>query len=117
MPARSYIVIDARDNVATAVRELPVGEVLCIETPFCAGVLTLIDPIPFGHKFALRLIAAGRPVIKYGETTGLTTDDIQPGRHVHVHNVEGIKGRGDKARGERCDRTTTAPPDLTCEVS
>ena len=60
--------------------------------------LTLADPIPFGHKFALRPIPAGGPVVKYGETVGLATEDIAAGQHVHVHNVEGIKGRGDKMK-------------------
>jgi altronate dehydratase small subunit len=35
-------------------------------------------------------------VIKYGETIGLATSDISPGEHVHVHNVEGQRGRGDR---------------------
>ena len=38
-------------------------------------------------------------MIKYGETVGLATEDIGAGQHVHVHNVEGIKGRGDKIAG------------------
>lgn len=43
--------------------------------------------IPAGHKAALRRIACGEPVIKYGFPIGLATTDIAPGEHVHVHNV------------------------------
>jgi altronate dehydratase small subunit len=97
---RRFIVIDRRDNVATAVQTLPAREVLDMEAGTTAdrasGPLTLCEAIPFGHKFALRPIPARGPVIKYGETAGLATEDIEAGQHVHVHNVEGIKGRGDK---------------------
>ena len=40
-------------------------------------------------------IKKGTPIIKYGETIGLATEDIKEGDHVHVHNVEGLRGRGD----------------------
>ena len=51
--------------------------------------------IPFGHKFSLAQISVGSPVIKYGEVIGLSTDAIQPGDYVHVHNVASARGRGD----------------------
>jgi altronate dehydratase small subunit len=56
-----------------------------------------LQPIPFGHKIALVDIEADQPVIKYGEVIGLATEKIARGQHVHVHNVEGLKGRGDQA--------------------
>lgn len=102
MAARRFIVIHERDNVATAVQALPAREVVDVEAvtaPGSAGPVTLCQAIPFGHKFALRPIPAGGPVVKYGETVGLATEDIEAGQHVHVHNVEGIKGRGDKIAG------------------
>jgi altronate dehydratase small subunit len=36
-------------------------------------------------------------VRKYAEVIGLATEKIARGQHVHVHNVEGLKGRGDQA--------------------
>ena len=33
---------------------------------------------------------------KYGEVIGAATRDIRVGEHVHVHNVEGKRGRGDR---------------------
>jgi altronate dehydratase small subunit len=62
------------------------------------GRVTILvtEKIPFGHKFALRLIKKGEKITKYGETIGLATKEIQTGQHVHVHNLESRRGRGDK---------------------
>jgi altronate dehydratase small subunit len=46
---------------------------------------------------ALRPIEAGELVLKYGQTIGRAGARIEPGEHVHVHNVEGTRGRGDLA--------------------
>ena len=40
-----------------------------------------------GHKYALRPIAAGENVIKYGMPIGHATRDIAVGEHVHTHNL------------------------------
>ncbi len=49
--------------------------------------IELRQPIPLCHKFALRAVAAGAPVVKYGETIGRASRDIAPGEHVHIHNL------------------------------
>ena len=41
-----------------------------------------------GHKYALRPIAEGENVIKYGMPIGRATAGIGAGEHVHVHNVK-----------------------------
>ncbi len=46
------------------------------------------DKIPAGHKYALRPIACGETVIKYGEIIGRATQDIAVGDWVHTHNVK-----------------------------
>jgi altronate dehydratase len=46
------------------------------------------DPIPSGHKIALRNIPAGSPLLKYGQVIGTAAIDIGEGQHVHSHNVE-----------------------------
>ena len=40
-----------------------------------------------GHKYALRDIAKGENIIKYGNPIGHATADIKAGEHVHTHNV------------------------------
>lgn len=92
----SAIVVDEKDNVATALRDLAAGEEAATESGGHARQTRLVNPIPFGHKFALSEIAAGEPIIKYGEVIGMSTAVIAAGEHVHVHNVEGLRGRGDR---------------------
>jgi altronate dehydratase len=48
--------------------------------------LVLKAGIPFGHKVALRSIAEGEAVVKYGVPIGTATAPIAAGDHVHVHN-------------------------------
>ncbi len=72
---------------------LTTGESLSVGSS--SSAVTLLKDIPFGHKFALEDIMKGTPIIKYGETIGFATEDIKEGDHVHVHNVEGLRGRGD----------------------
>jgi altronate dehydratase small subunit len=55
------------------------------------------DDIPYGHKIALKEIAQGESIFKYGEVIGQATKLIRPGQHVHVHNVVSLRGRGDLA--------------------
>ncbi|MBR2343480.1 MAG: altronate dehydratase [Clostridia bacterium] len=40
-----------------------------------------------GHKYALRDIAEGENIIKYGNPIGHATAPIKKGEHVHTHNV------------------------------
>jgi len=92
----SAILIDRKDNVATALRQLQQGDSVQVGIEDYSVTTPLLQDIPFGHKYALKDIRKGEGVIKYGETIGLATEDIQQGQHVHVHNIESQKGRGDK---------------------
>lgn len=92
---QQLIVINPKDNVATATVDLQKGQEIKIETGSDSFVITLQLNIKFGHKVAIKNIKKGTPVYKYGEEIGLTTEDISLGEHVHVHNVVGQRGRGD----------------------
>ena len=94
--ARSVIVVDKKDNVATALRHLEQGNSIRVEMEGFTIDVTLAQAILLGHKFALKDIEPGQPIIKYGETIGLATRKIVKGEHTHVHNVEGLRGRGDR---------------------
>ena len=96
MLSQSAIVVDKKDNVATALRQLEPSNSIRVETVDYAVDVTLSQTIPCGHKFALKDIEPGEPIIKYGEVIGLATRKIMKGEQAHVHNVEGLKGRGDK---------------------
>lgn len=90
------LIVNPCDNVATAVRRLPTGEIAHLKAGDRTIDVFLTESIPFGHKFAVNDIARAEKIVKYGETIGLATEDIACGQHVHVHNVEGLRGRGDK---------------------
>ena len=85
------LVITSSDNVATALEPLEAGRVLDIN----GQRISVAQATPRGHKIALRLIRCGEPVVKYGSSIGTATEDIQPGAHVHTHNVASGRGRGD----------------------
>jgi altronate dehydratase len=103
----AVLVISARDNVATALETLEPGR----EIHAGEFSLTAIEPIPRGHKIALRAIAAGEAVIKYGSSIGNASTDIAAGAHVHIHNVASARGRGDlTARADSIARIAE-PPD------
>jgi len=61
----------------------------------------LRDDIRFGHKFSLTRIEAGSDILKYGEVIGSAQQVIEPGEHVHIHNVVSTRGRGDLAKEEK----------------
>jgi len=83
------LVVDAKDNVATALRPLEKGECLEIEVGTSTLEVTVLESIPFGHKIALIGLEEGDEVRKYGEVIGLATQKVAKGQHVHVHNVKG----------------------------
>jgi altronate dehydratase len=102
------IVISAEDNVATALEAIERGQ-----TVHAGGAtVTATEAIPRGHKIALRAIAAGDRVIKYGSPIGSASQAIAAGAHVHTHNVASTRGRGDLSRhgaaGATADGATQA---------
>ena len=56
--------------------------------------IPVVGRIPAGHKVAIRPIAAGEAVRRYGQIIGFATAPVAPGEHVHVHNL----GMGDFAK-------------------
>lgn len=81
--------LHADDDVAIARGPIPANTTLAE----AGGIITRAD-IPGAHKVALRALKAGDPVRRYGQIIGFVTQDIEPGAHVHTHNVS----MGDFAR-------------------
>lgn len=96
------------DDVAIAWRDLDAGTDLSMSADNAKPTrFQLLEDIPGGHKVAVRAIAAGRPVRRYGEVIGYAMRAIQPGEHVHVHNLGPGAGRSD----EFCE---AVPPPMSC---
>jgi predicted RecA/RadA family phage recombinase len=107
---RAVLVISERDNVATALEPLEPGRRIDVG----GGFVVATDPIPAGHKVALRPIGAGTAVVKYGSPIGTAVGDIAAGSHVHTHNVASSRGRGDLESPAAPALTRLAePPDMT----
>jgi len=70
-----------KDNVVVALNGLKKGDRVRVEE------ITAAQEIPPGHKLATASIAAGETVIKYGQVIGTAVSDIEPGDHVHTHNL------------------------------
>ena len=85
----SAILLDARDNVATALAEMHAGEYV-LDAPDGERTVTLPADIPAGFKLAVAPIGSGQEVRKYGCPIGLATADIQVGECVHVHNIRSL---------------------------
>ena len=90
------IVLNALDNVATLIDSASASD-LCNLQGEATHTLKLPGDIPFGHKVCIRDLAPGADVIKYGQVIGRASRAIAAGDHVHVHNVEAARGRGDQA--------------------
>jgi altronate hydrolase len=70
------------DNVVIARMDLAAGTAIPQEK------ITCLDAIAHGHKVATAGIEKGQAVNKYGQIIGFASQDIEPGQHVHTHNVE-----------------------------
>ncbi len=81
---KQFIKIRAADNVAVALQDLARGTSLAVD----GQTVKLLSDIGRGHKFALYPIAKDCDVVKYGYPIGHAQTDIQPGEHVHIHNVK-----------------------------
>ena len=82
------ILIDGRDSVVTVTSEAPEGVEIRFEHAGQAGRL-VSRGVPKYHKAALRDIAAGETVYKYGEPIGRASEFIPAGAWVHCHNLKG----------------------------
>ena len=77
------IVINEKDSVAVAVRQLAKHEAIDIG----GRSIVMMDDISVPHKIALREIKKDAVVYKYGYPIGIATRDIMEGELVHVHNI------------------------------
>jgi altronate dehydratase len=89
--------VTKEDNVAVVVRDVTVGETVLVHRGSEILKIAAATSTPAGHKIALQDFKRGEHVLKYGEVIGGASDDIPAGSHVHTHNLEGRRGRGDKS--------------------
>lgn len=79
-----YIIIDPEDNVGVALTDLQKGETFEVG----GAAIELKSDIQRAHKFALKAIANGEDVIKYGYPIGHAISDIELGGLVNEKNIK-----------------------------
>ena len=99
--------IDARDNVATALDELGAQEEAMLLGDAYAASIRVTEAIPKGHKAALKDIAPGEKIVKYGVVIGEATAAIPAGSWAHLHNIRSLYDE----RASHLDVHTGAPND------
>ncbi|TDV16649.1 UxaA family hydrolase [Paraburkholderia caballeronis] len=102
------IKLHENDDVAIARGAIPAGAVIDE-----LGGLVVIDDIPAAHKVAIRDVAQGAPVRRYGQIIGFATQPIRAGQHVHVQNVSIGDFDRDYAFGEDVRAVEPAKAPLT----
>ncbi|MEZ6042037.1 MAG: altronate dehydratase family protein [Planctomycetaceae bacterium] len=90
------------DNVAVARVAMAKGD----HAEYDGGSVVLEDAIPAGHKVAIRAIAQGEAILKYGQPIGQASESVAVGRWVHVHNVKASRGQQSY---EFCTEITSPP--------
>lgn len=85
---KKAIKINDNDNVIIALEQLHQGDKIISELLVDQHQITALQDIPAGHKIAIKPIAQGENIIKYGFPIGHATQAIQVGEHVHTHNVK-----------------------------
>ena len=83
------VILHESDNVAVVVRAVKAGETIVVNAE---ELLTATEDVDVGHKIALRPIASGGAVYRYGEPIVEATRAIESGAWVHVHNTRPIPG-------------------------
>ncbi len=77
------VLLRSDDDVAVAARPIPAGAVVEVG----GRSVRAVEPIALGHKLAVRAVAEGAAVRKYGQVIGFASKAIGEGAWVHSHNL------------------------------
>jgi altronate dehydratase small subunit len=108
------LVLNEKDHVAVVLRPVAAGHVIVVKFPSGLIELTVSEAIPLCHKLALRDIAAGEPVMRYGQCIGEARMAITRGGWVHIHNL--VSRRAGKNLPARADINLAAYLDTAADA-
>ena len=103
-PQPRTLLLNPADNIAVALANLEVGS----STPQGPAI---VRRVPKGHKFAIRLIAMGEPIFKFGQIIGFAREPIVPGDWVHEHNC-GMGGADGSLTHDYAFSEGAVPPEM-----
>lgn len=78
------VYLSPQDNICVVAQRLEAG----VQIQVAGEDVTVASTLPIGHKIAVRPIASGETVLKYGAPIGSATVAIAQGDHVHTHNLQ-----------------------------
>lgn len=81
---KQFIHIHPADNVIIALKEIEKGQTIKVND----NHIQALEAINRGHKMAIQQINSTGLIIKYGSPIGHATEDIQPGKAIHTHNIK-----------------------------
>ncbi|TRW94194.1 altronate dehydratase [Paracoccus sp. M683] len=87
------LILQENDNIAVLTARAAAGD-----DPLGLGA-PLEKPVAAGHKIARVAIAAGSPVLKFGQFIGTASQNIAAGEHVHAQNCSFANPEQDYAIG------------------
>jgi altronate hydrolase len=82
-PRSAVLRLHPQDDIVIAKSALAKGDLIDAG----AGPLALLQDVPAGHKVAAHALRTGAPVRRYGQVIGFASQPIEPGEHVHLHNL------------------------------
>jgi len=92
LPIIDCLVLTPNDNVGVlAISGGEPNQIVKILKP-STNMIRLKTSVPKAHKIAIREIKTNDPIIKFGQIIGISTQNILPGEHVHIHNVKSADG-------------------------
>ena len=86
---RQWLQIDAADNLAVALSDLPAGH----EVSFSGKKFTLRNQVPAKHKFTLRKIKKEEPFVMYGAKVGFAVRDVEAGEALAESHIRPGKSK------------------------
>jgi altronate dehydratase small subunit len=98
MAQKRALKMKSNDNTATVLEEVQPGDEVGARLGGEITAVVATEKVPFAFKIALSDIPKGGMIYKYGEVIGKASSDIHKGQMVHIHNLEGTRGRGDLAQ-------------------
>jgi (2R)-sulfolactate sulfo-lyase subunit alpha len=91
--SHSFLVHDDADDVGVAVTDLDASQEVTgmyMSSGKTIGLKSR-DAVPLGHKIALRDLAQGADVVKYGVRIGRAVKPVREGDYVHTHNLKSAR--------------------------
>jgi (2R)-sulfolactate sulfo-lyase subunit alpha len=88
--SHQFLIHDKKDNVGVAICDIKTGQkVIGVFLDDKKTIeLEAKNDILLGHKISLYSVKKGEQIIKYGVPIGKTTESINLGEHVHIHNLK-----------------------------